>query len=255
MPASNAPCVLNGQETSIDAPDSKPDQRDCGRRWTLTPVILGACLLLFCVARAEAASITWHWAGLVTGYACEFACDPTIDTAVPLGTPVDVSVSFEDGFPTHPDPVSRCLLGRGTATLQVLGRTYTGLGVAWDEAFGFGPGLCVPGFQEAEIVVPSWGVTGLGPNGPALPEGWAPVTPPGPGYFPGLWWAGDFTSVQPASINSQFPFFTQCPTCSRERFTANLEAIPAPEPSTLLLLGTGLAAVWRRRGVNSRLPR
>ena len=106
MPASHAQCLLNGQEIPIDASDYKRNQPDSCRRWMLTPAILAACLLFFCVARAEAASITWHWAGLVNGYVCEFgSCDPDIDTAVPLGTPVDVSVSFENGFPTYPNPV------------------------------------------------------------------------------------------------------------------------------------------------------
>jgi len=210
----------------------------------LVLVAVSSWVLLLGAARAEAAPITWHWAGPVTGYAGQscnpgFNC-PTLDRVVPLGTTVDVIVSLD---PDLPPPNSRTPCNRGTASasLQLLGRTYTNTGVVWDEGYGFGPGLCVPGYDEIEIVVPSWGS-----GGPALPDGWVPFSSFGD-FFPGLWWSGDLTHIQPTSIYSQFPFFWIPDRAPRQTFIANLQAVPAdlqpvPEPTTWLLLSTGLAA-------------
>ena len=202
------------------------------------------------VRNAEAATITWHWAGSVTGYAFAFPCapgsdcGPALETVVPLGTTVDVFVSLDPGLPS-PNPSSPCFRGTASASLQVLGRTYTSTGFVWDEGFGFGPGVCVPGYNVIEIVVPGWGS-----GGPALPEGWAPFSPT---FLPGLWWGGDLTNDQPMFINSQLPAFWQPGQSIPQRFTANLQAVTnvhaVPEPSTWLLLSTGLSAAawWRRR--------
>ena len=213
-------------------------------RKTLTSGIVATFLLLLGTLSAEADPITWHWAGPVTGYLCAAGgtCPITLDTTVPLGTTVDVFVTMNlnpVGAPSN--PVIPCNRGSASASLQVLGRTYTGSGVVWDEGFGFGPGICVPGYDFVEVVVPAWGV-----DGPALPNGWLPI---GFLFFPGIWWAGDLTSVQPLSISSQFPAFYQPGESSPQRFTANLEAVPVPEPASLTLLGSGLlaAAASRRR--------
>ena len=90
-------------------------------------LLLATCLVLLGVARAEAATITWHWTGPVTGYTCALgSCGPiTIDSVVPLGTPVDVFVSFAPDFPTYPNPALPCLAGSASLSLQVVGRTYT----------------------------------------------------------------------------------------------------------------------------------
>jgi hypothetical protein len=209
--------------------------------------ILGTGLVLG-VSKAEAATIIWHWAGPVTGYSSSFGCNPgfdcpTLDTVVPLGTNVDVFVSLDPATP----PNANCLAGTASASLQVLGRTYTNTGFVWVDALGFGGGICSQNFDHVEIVVPSWGF-----GGPALPDGWVPFTSLSE-FFPGLWWGGDLTSVQPTSISSQFPHFHKPGQSHPQRFTANLQAVPAdlhpvPEPTTWLLLSTGLAAAaWRRR--------
>lgn len=195
------------------------------------------------VAKAEAALITWHWAGPVTGYSGDPLGGPSLATVVPLGATVDVFVSLD---PTAPylNPAT-CLQGTATASFQVVGQTYTNAGFVWVDAMGFGPGICNPGSNLAEIVVPSWGS-----GGPALPDGWLPFTP---FFIPGLWWAGDLTTTQPTFISSQFPTFRIPGQSTLQGFTANLQAVqqdlhPVPEPSTLILLSTGLAAAaWRRR--------
>ena len=218
------------------------------RRLTLVTV---SSLLFLGVSRAEAETITWHWAGPVNGYVgCVpgMICGSTLDTVVPLGTPIDVFWSFNPEVP--PNAQLPCLRGTSTASLQVLGRTYTSTGFVWDEAHGFGPGMCVPGYDFIEVVVPSWGS-----GGPALPDGWIPFSP---FFLPGLWWAGDLTSVQPTSIASQFPTFYKPGHASPQRFTAHLQAVPAdiqavPEPATLTMFGLGLAAIVSRRR-RSRKP-
>ena len=219
----------------------------------LTLVVLSG-LFVFGVASAEAGTIIWHWAGPVTGHtfvnpcATGIDCGPTLDTVVPLGTTVDVFLSIDPLRPP-PNPQSPCYRGTASASLQVLGRTYTNTGHVWDEGFGFGPGVCVPGYDVVEIVVPSWGS-----GGPALPEGWVPISL---FYLPGFWWVGDLTMIQPPSISPQFPAFHQPGQSGAQRFRANLQAVPAdvqavPEPATLTLFGAGLAAAWaarRRRGM------
>ena len=202
----------------------------------LTTVELG-------VSTAEAGMITWHWAGPVTGYSGNAFGGPTLDEVVPLGTPVDVFVTLDPDAP-YLNPRT-CLQGMASSSLQVLGRTYTNQGFVWVDGLGFGPGICSSSFDQVEIVVPSWGS-----GGPAIPGGWVPFSL---GFFPGLWWSGDLTSVQPTFIGSQFPAFHRDMQAAPQRFTANLQAVPAdlhpvPEPTTWLLLSTGLAAAaWRRR--------
>jgi hypothetical protein len=199
----------------------------------------------FGAATAEAGMITWHWAGPVTGYVGDGFGGPTLDAVVPLGTPVDVIVSFDPGAP-YLNPAT-CLQGMSSASLQVLGRTYTNQGYVWVDAMGLGPGVCAPSLDHVEIVVPSWGS-----GGPALPDGWVPISF-GENFFPALWWGGDLTSVQPTFVDSQFPKFYRPGQSTPQRFTANLQAVPnqavpVPEPSTMLLLSTGLSlAAWRRR--------
>jgi len=144
-------------------------------------------------------------------------------------------------------------LGYASTSLQVLGRTYTSQGYVCDEGHGFGPGVCVPGYDFIEIVVPSWAATS---DAPALPNGWVPFVI---GYFPGLWWAGDLTSVQPAFISTQFPEFRIPGQTPPQHFTAALQAVdplpdaPVPEPSTLILMGTILSGAAARRALKRRV--
>src|ERR1051325_1962443 len=159
-------------------------------------------LIALGISTAEAGTITWHWAGPVTGY-IGISCPPgecglSLESAVPRGTPIDLFLSLDPNS-TPPNPQLPCLRGTASASLQVLGRTYTNTGFVWDEGHGFGPGTCVPGYDFIEVVVPSWGF-----GGPPLPDGWIPFSPD---YFPGLWWSGDLTFDQPLSLGYQFPSF------------------------------------------------
>src|SRR4030095_15023092 len=90
---------------------------------------------------AAAGMITWHWVGAVTGYS-GVPAGLTLDMVVPLGTPVDVIVSLAPDAPPLNSAI--CLQGTASATLQVLGRTYTNGGFVWEDAMGFGPGACAP---------------------------------------------------------------------------------------------------------------
>ena len=214
---------------------------------TVRLIMLVAALTTAGVAKTEASLITWHWAGPVTGYAGATLGGPSLETVVPLGTTVDVFVSLDPGAPSL-NPAF-CLQGTASASLEVLGRTYSNEGFVWVDAMGFGPGICAPGSNWVEIVVPSWGS-----GGPALPDGWVAGGGGPSDFLPGLFWGGDLTTQQPAFIASQFPAFRIPGQSSPQRFTADLQAVQqdlqsVPEPSTWLLLSTGLAAAawWRRR--------
>ena len=206
----------------------------------------------FAVATAEAGMITWHWAGTVTGYSgVDFG--PTLDAVVPLGTPVDLFMTLDpDALPLN---TASCLHGTATASLQFLGRSYTNGGYVWEDAMGFGPGICAPSFNyvgvnHVEIVVPSWGF-----DGPALPDGWIPFAQ----TLDGVWWGGDLTNLQPTSISSQLPAFYRPRESFPQRLIANLQAVqdvqpsPVPEPATMTLVGVGLAFAARRRWRRQRV--
>ena len=218
-------------------------------------VTLAAIVLILGISAAEAGPIVWQWAGTVNGYSLDCApgshCGATIDSVVPLGTPIEVVVSMDLDLQL-PNPQVPCYRGTATTSMHVLGRTYGGVGHVWDEGQGFGPGTCSPGYDVIEIVAPAWGQ-----DGPALPDGWVPYVD-FDFYFPGLWWGGDLTAGQPDSISSQFPRFYLPGQSFPQRFTANLQALPAgavstPEPTTWLLFSTGLGVTaWRRRRSSMR---
>ena len=198
-------------------------------------------------APAEAATITWHWTGSVIGHT-----DPRggarLDSIVPLGTPIDVRVTIDPSAAALNPAI--CLHGMASTSLDVLGRTYTSTGFVWEDAMGFGPGVCAPSLDNVEIVVPAWGASGAG-----LSDGWIPFSDFA--YLPGLWWGGDLADGQPAFIASQLPMFYLPGQSFPQRFAASLQAVPnveaspVPEPASMTLFGLGLAAAgakrWRAR--------
>jgi hypothetical protein len=205
--------------------------------------------LLAVPTSAAAGTIVWHWTGVVTGHT-PVTAGARLDSVVPLGTPVDVMVSLDPGAP-YLNP-SICLQGRASATLQVLGQSYTNGGFVWEDAMGFGPGVCAPSLDHVEVVVPSWGS-----GGPALADGWIPFGIDF-SFLPGLWWSGDLSSGQPTFIGSQLPKFYLPGQSVPQRFTASLQAvptvqpIPAPEPGTMAMVGIGLALAARHRSRRQR---
>lgn len=204
----------------------------CDRRVThavkLLLVVPTLVLAGFGVGTATAAPITWHWTGIVTGHT-DARGGANLDSVVPVGTPVDVTVSLDPAAAALNPAI--CLQGMASTSLQVLGRTYTNAGYVWEDAMGFGPGVCAPWLDNVEIVVPSWGRLGEG-----LPDGWVPF--PTNDFLPGLWWGGDLTSVQPSFIGTQLPMFILPGQSVPQRFTATFRAVPdvdltpVPEPST-----------------------
>ena len=205
-------------------------------------LILGVALLSI-PALTEAGTI-WHWSGPVTGYT-----DPrggaSLSDIIPMGSRIDVIVSLEPDAPAMNPSI--CLQGTASATLQVMGRSFTNGGFVWEDAMGFGPGLCAP-LNNVEIVVPAWGS-----GGPAMPDGWIPFGVDFT-YLPGLWWSGNLADGQPQFISGQFPLFYLPGMSWPQRFTASLEAVvpdvqpsPVPEPATMTMVGVGLALAARQR--------
>jgi hypothetical protein len=200
---------------------------------------LGLVLGLACASPAAGSPVTYHWSGPVTGYACYYgACDDPNPFAavVPLGTTVDVLLTFDPDFSATYNPPASCFWGTGSASFQVLGRKYTHTAYLWNDGYGFSGGICGGGGNE--VVVPNWGF-----GGPELPGDWSPYWD---SPFSGFWWGLDPSWTMPSSIASQFPYFSVDPSEGYPvRFNADLHAVP--EPSTWLLLATGLAAVAGRR--------
>ena len=205
------------------------------------------CLFVFVATNAHAAPLTWFWSGPVNGYVCDSEpCGTALATVVPLGSTVNVSMTFnfDPLAPALPNPALPCLKGTASVSMGVAGTTYTSGGYVWDGGLGFGPGTCSPTYNQVEVVVPSW-VSG----GPTLGGSWIPF----PAGLDGLWWPGPLTNVQPNSISSQLPRFYVPFQSAPQRFTAQLQAVqdpslpPVPEPSTLFLMSTGLSAFAGRR--------
>ncbi|MBY0495570.1 MAG: PEP-CTERM sorting domain-containing protein [Cyanobacteria bacterium] len=202
-------------------------------------------VVVLAVPHTAMAGTIWHWTGFVTGHT-SVPAGLTLDSVVPIGTPVDVIVSLAPDAPALNPAI--CLQGMASATMRVLGRSYTNTGYVWEDAMGFGPGTCAPSLDNVEIVVPSWGS-----GGPALPDGWIPLGSDG-SYLPGMWWGGDLADGQPAFISAQFPLFHRPGESWPQRFRANLQAVsdveqptPVPEPATMTMVGVGLALAARTR--------
>ena len=202
-------------------------------------VVLSGALFVCAAAHAGATPITLSFGGPVVGFDClgPPCSSPSISTAVPIGTWVDLFLTLDPAAPE--DPSIPCKYGQATATLVVLGLPYTGVGDVWIGADVFASGPCVPGSNLLQIVLPGWGT-----GGPALPGGWLPID----AGLRGLQSSSLNDLMNAGKIDKQFPPVyvfgdgrpMPVPTLQERQFYLALLA-GVPEPGSIVLVATGLA--------------
>lgn len=211
-------------------------------------IALVSTVSLFAAAeRAEGAPVLWQYAGQVLGYTspgppCALCPEPLAEV-LPIGSRVELDWYFDPSSPEFTSCIGQYPDATTQLVLRLAGNEYTFSGKAytWVDAFGFS-GSCGPNGVGLEVVAPAmW-------TGPALP-GTLPNligVYPGGGIsgFSGSWDGPGLPTSPPLHLGMQSPMFSM-EAGGYQGVTTSLT--PVPEPSTLLLLGSGLATLVARR--------
>jgi len=197
-----------------------------------------------------ATPVTWEWEGTVSAYFCAngVSC-PTqgaLSQTVPVGTTVDVFLTIDPSAPTFPVPQLPCEWGHAASlSFGVLGQTYTNSDVLVFINQASNMGNCTPAGSLTEIIALDWGA---GPSAPLLPNGWSDAGANGSlVYIPGIEWTGPLTTTPPNRINARFPFFRNSQFSTEAFESFDLTLVQTPEPSSVVLTISGLAAFLRTR--------
>jgi len=195
---------------------------------------LSICLVVVFACDARASAITWGFQGAV-----DFSQVPDI----PVGTPVNVTWSFDAAQPNacggSGTPGQGIYFGH-TVTLGIGGLTYVTTNDIFTNHTNVSQGCGGPLFPGTELRLINWS----GPTFPGMTliAFWPCCSSPALLGVPASA-DGSLPSTPPANIFIQGPIFLG----QGGSFSVTSQAQLAPEPSTVVLLGTGLLAALLKR--------
>jgi len=196
---------------------------------------------------AHAAPITWEYTGTVVQ---SFLPDFTVGTPYTLSWTHDsVQTNLCDGFPGA-NPRAGWYPGQ-TVDWRINGLDFIGTGFLLVNTIA--PSACTPLFPDTdlELQLLNW-------SGPTLPISGLPIFPMfqlGHGLFNASWFTGQqppgvFPITPPTNLTFVGPDFEDSHSVLGSAFFTP-EPLDTPEPSSLILLGSGLA-IWRLRASRKR---
>ena len=208
-------------------------------------VWLVALTLTLVAAETQAGPITWQWTTTVSGSALTLTDDP-ID--IPTGTPMVFHVTWDS------EAENLCPQGSSAGTYPVMaasmlfmGQTYTGAShIESNSPYGncVGGGAPLPIFRFYPLAAPV-------PNAPTFFDTsfgayWMALYAPSPATLGGL--PGPLTSdPYPSKIDQPWGLEYYRPDLHFGE-TSLTDITAVPEPSTMLLVGSGMAVLaWHRR--------